>query len=109
MQEFEIALNTGMRKSEQYSLEWNQVSFRRKRILLDETKNGSSREIPMNKSCVRAFEELYATRPHEGRIFKSKHGRDLNDSERGLTESLMTRRFQTSHGMRCGTRSSVDW
>ncbi len=34
----------------------------------------------MNKSCVRAFEELYATRPHDGRIFQSKHGRDLNDS-----------------------------
>ena len=80
MQEFDIALNTGMRKSEQYSLEWNQVSFRRKRILLDETKNGSSREIPMNKTCVKAFEELYANRPHDDRIFQSKHGRDLNDS-----------------------------
>jgi integrase len=79
MPEFDIALNTGMRKSEQYSLEWNQISFRRKRILLDETKNGSSREIPMNKTCVKAFEELHADRPHEGRIFQSKYGRDLND------------------------------
>ena len=80
MPEFDIALNTGMRKSEQYSLEWNQISFRRRRILLDETKNGSSREIPMNKTCVKAFEELHADRPHEGRIFQSKYGRDLNDS-----------------------------
>ncbi len=45
MQELDIGLNTGMRKGEQYSLEWSQVSFRRKRILLEETKNGSSREI----------------------------------------------------------------
>ena len=33
MPELDIALHTGMRKGEQYSLEWPQVSFRRKRIL----------------------------------------------------------------------------
>ena len=25
-------------------------------------------EIPMNKTCLRVFEALYATRPHNGRI-----------------------------------------
>jgi integrase len=80
MEEFEIALNTGMRKGEQYSLEWPEVSFKRKRILLDETKNGSSREIPMNKTCLKAFESLYARRPHDGRVCQSKYGKDLNDS-----------------------------
>jgi integrase len=68
MEELDIALNTGMRKSEQYSLEWPEVSFRRKRIRLDETKNGSSREIPMNKTCLTALEALYARRPHDGRV-----------------------------------------
>ena len=52
MQEFDIALNTGMRKSEQYTLEWPEVSLTRKRIRLDKTKNGSEREIPMNKTCL---------------------------------------------------------
>ena len=69
-----------MRKGEQYSLEWSQVSFRRKRILLEETKNGSSREIPMNKSCIAAMEALYENRRHEGRVCQSKYGKDLNDS-----------------------------
>jgi integrase len=80
MEELDIALNTGMRKGEQYSLEWPEVSFKRKRIGLDETKNGSSREIPMNKTCLNAFEALYARRPHEGRVCQSKFGEDLNDS-----------------------------
>jgi site-specific recombinase XerD len=97
MQEFDIALNSGMRKGEQYSLEWPQISFKRKRIGLEETKNGSSREIPMNRACLKAFEELFARRKketpeavnrrrdtedrmHNGRIFQSKYGRDLNDS-----------------------------
>jgi len=80
MPELDIGLNTGMRKGEQYSLEWPQVSFRRKRILLEETKNGSSREIPMNKSCIAAMEALFENRPHDGRVCQSKYGKDLNDS-----------------------------
>jgi integrase len=80
MEEFDIALNSGMRKGEQYSLEWPEVSFKRKRIGLDETKNGSSREIPMNKTCLKAVEALYARRPHDGRVCQSKYGKDLNDS-----------------------------
>jgi site-specific recombinase XerD len=80
IEEFDIALNSGMRKGEQYSLEWPEVGFRRKRIQLDETKNGSCREIPMNQTCLKAFESLYARRPHDGRVCQSKFGRDLNDS-----------------------------
>lgn len=79
MPEFDVALHTGMRKSEQFSLEWSQVSLGRKRIKLEKTKNGSNREIPLNKTCLKVFETLYATRPHNGRIFQSKYGRDLND------------------------------
>ena len=80
MEELDISLHTGMRKGEQYSLEWPQVSFRRKRILLEETKNGSSREVPMNKTCTAALERLHARREHDGRIFQSKYSKDLNDS-----------------------------
>ena len=80
MPELDITLNTGMRKSEQYSLDWSQVSFKRKRIQLEETKNGSGREIPMNKSCIAAMESLFTDRPHDGRVCQSKYGRDLNDS-----------------------------
>jgi site-specific recombinase XerD len=33
----------------------------------------------MNKTCLGAFETLHAGRPHNGRIFQSKFGKDLND------------------------------
>ena len=62
MEELDIALNTGMRKGEQYSLEWPEVHFDRKRIKLDETKNGSIREIPMNKTSFAAFKSLHGRR-----------------------------------------------
>ena len=77
--EFDVALNTGMRKSEQYSLEWSEVSLSRKRIRLEKTKNGSDREIPLNKTCLKVLEALHAIRPHDGRVFLSKYGQDLNN------------------------------
>jgi integrase len=42
-----IALLTGMRKGELLNLRWKNVDFERKQILLEETKNGDSRTIPM--------------------------------------------------------------
>jgi site-specific recombinase XerD len=82
IEEFDIALNTGMRKSEQYTTEWPQIFFKRKRVKLDDTKNGSNREIPMNKTCLSAYRSLYRhrRRPHDGRVHQSKFGQDLNDS-----------------------------
>jgi site-specific recombinase XerD len=78
LEEFDIALNTGMRKSEQFTLEWPELSFERKRIALDETKNGSKREIPLNRTSFEAFERLYAKRPkgqRSGRVFAIKDPR----------------------------------
>ena len=65
MEEFDIALNTGMRKSEQYTTEWPQISFNRKRVKLEGTKNGSDREIPMNKTCMSAYDALCRRRRNQ--------------------------------------------
>jgi integrase len=42
------ALNTGMRKSEILNLKWDNVDLKHGFILLDMTKNGERREIPIN-------------------------------------------------------------
>lgn len=44
------ALNTGMRKGEILGLTWNQVDLKHGFILLDITKNGERREIPINET-----------------------------------------------------------
>ena len=92
---FDIALNTGMRKQEQFSLEWSQVSFSRRRIHLTMTKihltmtkNRSTREIPMNRTCQQSFEVLQALGRHEGRIFQSKYGKELNNPRKWFELAL---------------------
>jgi integrase len=44
------ALNTGMRKGEILNLKWEQVDLKHGFILLDITKNGERREIPINST-----------------------------------------------------------
>ena len=53
-----IALNTGLRKSEQLSLLWKDVDFRSEIITVRETKAGKIQHIEMNPDVVKAFKEL---------------------------------------------------
>jgi len=52
------ALNSGMRKSEILSLKWENVDLKHGFILLDKTKNGERREIPINESLKAVFQGI---------------------------------------------------
>ncbi|MGC1907693.1 MAG: site-specific integrase [Candidatus Acidiferrum sp.] len=56
--EFELALNTGIRLSEQYGLRWDSVSVPLRMVTLPRTKNGTMRYVPLNQGAVRALEAL---------------------------------------------------
>lgn len=45
-----MALNTGMRKGEILNLTWDNIDMQHDLILLDQTKNGESRQININKT-----------------------------------------------------------
>lgn len=52
------ALNTGMRKGEILKLKWDNVDMKHGFILLDLTKNGERREIPINETLKSTLKEL---------------------------------------------------
>ncbi|MHC4307275.1 MAG: site-specific integrase [Planctomycetota bacterium] len=52
------ALNTGMRKEEILSLKWDNIDLKHGFILLDKTKNGDRREIPINGTLRRTLKGL---------------------------------------------------
>ena len=54
------SIHTGIRMSEQYSLRWPQVDFERRHLFLPQTKNGDSRDVPLNGTASAALEKLYA-------------------------------------------------
>jgi site-specific recombinase XerD len=51
----DVALLTGMRKSEQFTAAWEQVDLEQGFIYLPMTKNGSDRFVTLNSAAVRHF------------------------------------------------------
>ena len=62
--EFEIALNTGMRPSEQYSLTWDRVDLFGRRVTVPRSKNGKPRHIPINSAALAVFKVLTQRSPN---------------------------------------------
>jgi integrase len=54
----ELALNTGLRLSEQYGLRWQDVSLTRRTLTIQRSKNGAARHVPLNQTAIRALEVL---------------------------------------------------
>jgi site-specific recombinase XerD len=58
MPEFDLALNTGLRLSEQYGLLWEDVSLPLRGLTIRRSKNGTMRHVPLNQAAVKALETL---------------------------------------------------
>jgi len=50
-----VALNTAMRRGEILSLKWENVDLLKRRIHIEDSKSGKSRDIPMNNAVVEAL------------------------------------------------------
>jgi integrase len=53
--ELDTALNTGLRRSEQYRLTWDCVDFERRQLTVQRSKNGETRYIPLNDAAIAAL------------------------------------------------------
>jgi len=77
--EFDIALNTGIRPSEQYGLTRDRVDLTRKIITIPKSKNGTTRHIPLNSLAVAAFKALQQRSPDRaGPVFVTMVGEPLH-------------------------------
>lgn len=68
-----VALNTGMRRGEILGLQWERVDLARGVFLLEQTKNGRRREVPMNQAAYDALASL-PERAEFGPVFHGKNG-----------------------------------
>lgn len=81
------ALNTGMRKEEILSLEWGKhVDLRHGFILLDKTKNGDRREIPINTVLREALQGLIR-RIDSPYVFFDCYGKRFKDIKKSFASA----------------------
>jgi integrase len=69
MLEFEIGLHTGMRRSEQYGMEWHFVDFKNRLITIPKAKDGDVRYVRMNSRVAAIVSALRDASVGTGRVF----------------------------------------
>ncbi len=82
------ALNTGMRKSEILNLKWDQVDLKHGFILLDKTKNGERREIPINETLRQTLQGLVRRLDTPFVFYDPRTGKPYKDVKRSFHTAL---------------------
>jgi len=80
------ALNTGMRKGEILNLKWSKVDFKNGNITVEDTKNGETRIVPMNKKLTETLEG--AKKVSRGEYVFSENGVPYRDVKTGWWTAL---------------------
>jgi integrase len=81
-----FALNTGLRQGELISLEWSRVNIFNKTILIDITKNGEQRTVPLNKHALNVIEKRLKTKSLKNDyVFLNRYGGKVNPFSLGHT------------------------
>ena len=94
------ALNTGMRKGEILNLKWENVDFKNRLIIVEGTKNGEVRKIPMNQKLTATLEG--AKKVSKGEYVFSENGKPYLDVKTGCWTALENAGIEnfTFHGLR---------
>lgn len=69
--EFEIALHTGMRRSEQYRMRWRDVDFGTRVLTVPQSKHGEKRHIGLNSAAMSVLGFLRSSAGEHSEVFLS--------------------------------------
>jgi integrase len=84
-----LALQTGMRRGELFGLRWGHVDFSRGVLIVDRSKNGRRREVPMTTTAYTVLRELREkAKDADGPVFGS-NGRAFGDVKHGFTTACV--------------------
>ena len=75
--ELDLALNTGLRRSEQFGLTWDGVDFERRVLTVLRSKNGEARHIPLNDAAILALRSVEAYKNGSPYVFLASDGTRL--------------------------------
>jgi site-specific recombinase XerD len=75
--ELDLALHTGMRLGEVYSLTWDGVNLSRKTLTIPRSKNGEMRHIPLNSAAISALEAFRKRGDSTGNVIRNSDGETL--------------------------------
>lgn len=83
-----LAIETAMRRGEILGLRWENIDLKRRVIHLSETKNGSSRDVPLSSKATTLLENL--PRNISGRVFSTSETAITEGFQRAATRAGIT-------------------
>lgn len=87
----QLSIYTGMRMGEVVGLTWDRVDLHRRVVLLEETKAGRRRSVPLHEKAVEALEERLAYRhqhcPQSPWVFCNSQGRQVKDMKKSFARA----------------------
>lgn len=111
MAQLDVALHTRMRRSEQFSVTWGQVDFKQGHIFLEKTKNGSSRYVQLNSTCLDSLtvlrEECRTKGIKHETLFYSHRLTSIKDPGEWFESHVRKRASRASRGTHCATAFAV--
>lgn len=78
-----FAIETGMRKSEPFKLEWPDIDLKGRVAYLRDTKNGKPRAVPLSTKAVKILKN-----DDDDKVVKIKRGKVFNTTYSALTQSF---------------------
>jgi len=87
-----IAMNTGLRKGEILSLEWQNVDFDNRvlTVVFDKAKSGKARHVPLNNAALNALIGWQKLSGNDGYVFKGEKNTHIQDVKKNW-DSLLER------------------
>ena len=82
----EVALHTGMRRSEQFGLRWENINFQTRVITIPRSKHGEVRHVPINDRVVEILQNL-PSRLKSAWVFPSGNG-STHMNERNFVQRI---------------------
>ena len=92
--ELDLALHTGLRLSEQYSLDWENVNLARRVLTVPRPKNGEMRHVPLNESAMAALAELQKRSGDVGPVILNAEGVGLSSPRYWFEPAIRTAKIR---------------
>jgi len=89
--ELDIALHTGMRRSEQYACEWSWIDLDRKVLTVPRSKHGEKRRVYLNDTAIAAFRLLWQFSEGKGKVFSHLYTSNKSTGAREWFENCLAK------------------
>jgi integrase len=88
--EFDLAINTGLRKGSQYGLTGDMVDWKSRMLNSSRTKNDEAVHVPLNDAALAALKTVFERGSARGRVFRSsKWGEVLENARHWFDDAVV--------------------